>query len=429
MNHSKAFWVVRNAYSEEMRKLWMKGYTGEGLWGRGNKLSTAQFEANTMRPNEPLPEKLCGGTYASRKRRKKIQGPRKLTAEDRKAQRERRILKKFGPGGNTLGSDDFKKRKLENGKALAAKPRVAASNRGRELRAAAALARFEQAQKDDERKPKLEEMLSGSDNSASETDSDGEDVILVDVNGNKLVDGNGRGLIKVCEGQGQDDKDSCEEVRELNRLRSFGLQRVMPSSTSFSTSQSSTGRNSNTKTPTDLGKTGVDSGNGTWTGDMTEEGDFNSKSAKPSTTRFASNHDRTPTNPNPALARKATDKKPAIATNEKSMMGKTSVPAAGRAICNGIKKRDGANDPNHHGMKDESCTACSFINKGLSATCAMCSHVLRPSSIPGGTWRCQSPLCVGQASKFLNAADYGTCRVCGARRPRAMPVAAAVRRC
>ena len=428
MNHSKAFWALRNAYSAEMRKLWVKGYTGEGLWGRGNILCTGQFEANTMRPDEPLPDKLCGGTYASRKRRKKIQGPRKLTAEERKARKARQILKKFGPGGNTLGGDDLKKRKLENGKATAAKPRVAASNRGRELRAAAALTRFEQAQKDDEKKPKPEEMLSGSDNNTSETDSDGDDVILVDVNGNKLVDGNGRGLIKVC-GKGDDDKDSCQEVRELNRLRLFGLQRIVPSSTSFSISESSTDRNATSvKVTKCLEKTSVGSGKGTWTRNVTGENNFSGKDAQPSsTTSFASKRDRGHAKPNLALASKAADKKPAVTTNEKSLVGKTSVSAAGCTIGNETKIRDGANDLNHHGMKYETCSACSFMNKGLSATCAVCSHVLRPSLISGGTWRCQSPSCARQASKFLNAADYGTCKVCGARRPSTIPVAAAGR--
>ena len=35
MNHSKAFWAVRNEYADQMRHLWGHGYTGDGLWGRG----------------------------------------------------------------------------------------------------------------------------------------------------------------------------------------------------------------------------------------------------------------------------------------------------------------------------------------------------------------------------------------------------------
>ena len=35
MNHSKAFWKVRDAYAGEMRGLWGRGYTGEGCGGVG----------------------------------------------------------------------------------------------------------------------------------------------------------------------------------------------------------------------------------------------------------------------------------------------------------------------------------------------------------------------------------------------------------
>jgi hypothetical protein len=34
MNHSKAFWKVRNDYSAELEELWQKGYNGEGMWSR-----------------------------------------------------------------------------------------------------------------------------------------------------------------------------------------------------------------------------------------------------------------------------------------------------------------------------------------------------------------------------------------------------------
>lgn len=31
MNHSKFFWQVRNTYSDELRELWQKGYSGDGF--------------------------------------------------------------------------------------------------------------------------------------------------------------------------------------------------------------------------------------------------------------------------------------------------------------------------------------------------------------------------------------------------------------
>jgi len=37
MNHSGAFWKVRNQYAEELRGLWANGYTGMGS-GAGERL-------------------------------------------------------------------------------------------------------------------------------------------------------------------------------------------------------------------------------------------------------------------------------------------------------------------------------------------------------------------------------------------------------
>ena len=93
MNHSRAFWTVRNLYASKMHELWSKNYTGDGLWGRGANLATGEWEKNSVLADEVLPEHLCGGTYRSRrKRRVKPQ----LSYQERK---ERRILKKFGKNG------------------------------------------------------------------------------------------------------------------------------------------------------------------------------------------------------------------------------------------------------------------------------------------------------------------------------------------
>ncbi|KAK3300959.1 WLM domain-containing protein [Chaetomium fimeti] len=216
MNHSRAFWAVRNQYAEQMRGLWSRGFTGEGLWGRGAVLSTGEFEKNMVDPGEVLPEHLCGGTYRSRDRKRKAK--KTLTYKE---QKERRILKKFGANGVALGDDAETKQKLEKGKKVAGKPRVAGSARGRDLRAAAALARFDQQKKEE---PKKE-----GDDEGSETESgdDYEDDTIsgpdaVDIDGKKLVDSKGRGMIKICEDENPDDQDAQDELREL---RSFGSRK------------------------------------------------------------------------------------------------------------------------------------------------------------------------------------------------------------
>ena len=65
-----------------MQALWAEGYRGDGLWGRGAKLGTGEWERNTVRPDEVLPEHLCGGTYQSRSRKRKAKPV--LTYRERK---------------------------------------------------------------------------------------------------------------------------------------------------------------------------------------------------------------------------------------------------------------------------------------------------------------------------------------------------------
>lgn len=223
MNHSRAFWAVRNRYADQMRELWVRGFTGEGLWGRGALLSTGEFEKNTVQAGELLPEHLCGGTYRSRGRKRKAK--KALTYKE---QKERRILKKFGANGVTLGDDAEAKRRLEGGRTIAAKPRVAGSARGRELRAAAALARFEQQKKEEEAvgEQVKEEADEGSETESGddyEDDDTRSEPDAVDIDGQKLVDSKGRGMIKVCEDENAEDQDAQQELRELQSLGSRKL--------------------------------------------------------------------------------------------------------------------------------------------------------------------------------------------------------------
>ncbi|KAJ2972965.1 hypothetical protein NQ176_g6860 [Zarea fungicola] len=63
MNHSRAFWAIRNDYAAAMTVLWSKGYTGEGIWGRGAALGSGDWDGrNTVTEEEPLPQHLCGGS-------------------------------------------------------------------------------------------------------------------------------------------------------------------------------------------------------------------------------------------------------------------------------------------------------------------------------------------------------------------------------
>jgi hypothetical protein len=190
MNHSKAFWAVRNEFSKEMKALWDRGYTGDGLWGRGVLLENGLFDRETLEEGEVLPEHMCGGTFRSRGKKRTVKP--KITYKERQ---EKRIKKKFGVNGVTLGPDDKVKVKLEKGKRPVGKPRVAGSARGRELRAAAALARFE-VREDPQMKD--EDLVTDS-----ETEGDmEEDFVIkpepddaVDIDGKRLLDSKGHGMV------------------------------------------------------------------------------------------------------------------------------------------------------------------------------------------------------------------------------------------
>ena len=74
MNHSGAFWAVRNQFADELRKLWAQNYTGDGFWGRGQTLLSGQYEPVSGMSRETVPKCLCGGTFRSwvgRKRKRK----------------------------------------------------------------------------------------------------------------------------------------------------------------------------------------------------------------------------------------------------------------------------------------------------------------------------------------------------------------------
>lgn len=216
MNHSKAFWAVRNQYARDMEGLWRESYTGEGLWGRGRELSTGRFRRTTIQAGDVLPEHICGGTYQTNRRSRKRKAKDTLTWKERK---EKRILKKFGANGVALGSDEDTKVKLEQGKKAKGKPRVAQSQRGRELRAAAALARFDEEKKAKEAEEYPEVIKIESDESEDEGNL-ASVPDAVDIDGQRLVDKDGVGLVKVCGDEEEDGGEASEEMREL--LLSFG---------------------------------------------------------------------------------------------------------------------------------------------------------------------------------------------------------------
>ncbi|CAH0049952.1 unnamed protein product [Clonostachys solani] len=351
MNHSRAFWSVRNGYAAEMRALWGKGYTGDGVWGRGAKLGTGEWERDTVQPGEVLPEHLCGGTFRSRKRRSKNAKP-VLSYQERK---QRRIEKKFGKNGVALGEDVEVKVKLEKGKKVQGKPRVAGSARGRELRAAAALARFEQKREE----PIVIKKDEDETESGSDTEDDQEDMHTsgttpaVDVDGKPLVDGKGRGMVKVC---GDEDKDDPGAETEFQELRDVFMGRKIKQES---------------PEPPSISSSSV-------------EHPEKEKKDPPS---------------NPVKIEQRTT------TSREVFGGDTHVLGA-----------DGNDADTTHQMGETHvvCLTCSYTNPPRRLTCEICANVIDPAAIPN-SWRCSSELCKDGA--YRNSGDCGVCGVCGLRRP------------
>ncbi|KKY20762.1 putative wlm domain-containing protein [Phaeomoniella chlamydospora] len=227
MNHKKLFWVERNKFAADLKELWAKNYTGDGFWGRGRTTDLQTIEANAVMPTDDLaPAALCGGTYRSRRRKRKrggnTTGGQELTWKEK---RDSRIEKKFGKNGVRLGEDDTARMMLEiNNKNMGAgRPRVANSKRGRELRAAAALARFNEQPKQEEQersnpKDEDEETEYESDDDDDDDDLSSRNEDARDTNGQRLLDNMGFRMVKVCEDEEADDTYVKQEMAELEAL-------------------------------------------------------------------------------------------------------------------------------------------------------------------------------------------------------------------
>ena len=358
MNHGREFWKVRNQFAGELRELWGKGYTGDGFWGRGKTLLSEQYEHQGSWEEEVMPERLCGGTFRTRRGRKRKRGVKaeELTYAERQ---QRRIEKKFGRNGQQLGGEEETRVKLENGKKPKGKPRVAGSARGRELRAAAALARFG-TQKEEEVKKENTAEASDSDSGSEFEDVKPENEAF-DLNGSKLLDGKGRGMVKVCEDEDEDDIHVKQEMDELHDLSAMPTE--MPEEVTTPDNEQQTSRKYETGTHSE---------------------DHATHNIRREATPTIKRED-SPTAP------KISPKPSAVRSSASSR--ELDIPSA-----------------TFH------CPICSMANESSALVCTACSHVLQPRLMPGN-WRCKGPVC--QESKYLNAGDCGICNVCGSSKPTA----------
>jgi hypothetical protein len=309
-----------------------------------------------------VPEHLCGGTYGRRTGKRKRGGKQKptLSYAERK---QRRILQKFGAGGQALGADDDTKVKLEKGVPKKGKPRVAGSARGRDLRAAAALARFDTVKRE-EVTIKKEESPSDSDTEDDFVDGDREGAAL-DVDGTSMFDDKGRALIKICEDD--DDKDG-DAQREMDEIQGFAPQ-PKPSK----------------KQPT---------------------------FSKPSTKQKAPSI--------PTLATEADGMKLTVTFVQSATAAPKTSSAQVISLSDIYKRRPNLNPPTTNPRptrmspsritKSIVCPVCTSENDSGVLTCAICANVLNAALVLDH-WRCKSSTC--EESTYINAGDVGLCGVCG----------------
>ena len=356
MNHSKFFWEVRNQYAAELKVLWAKRYTGEGLWGRGRRLEGGAFTVSQMPDESLLPESICGGTYRRRgqKRKRKPERPQLSYAE----RQQRRILKKFGAGGVALGADEDMKVKLEAGKKKTSKPKVASSARGRELRAAAALARLEKA-KEKVKKEEQSESDTGSEYEWSLSDRDNASNGKIEL----ATDSSGHSFVRVCGGEDTHDENVKREMDEMEEL--LGAHRSDLADISLRAAKQ---------------KESLAPGTQPYEHKIKEEDistESESESEQASTSAEHANRDKSTTKPEP--------------NNEGPII-----------------------DPKRRQDDTLICPTCSLANAADAIICAACSNVVQPVKMPNH-WRCKSLAC--QENRYINMGDYGRCQICGASKP------------
>ncbi|KAF2166198.1 hypothetical protein M409DRAFT_23387 [Zasmidium cellare ATCC 36951] len=410
MNHSRFFWNVRNEYAQQMEGLWREEYTGEGMWGRGRGLENGAFINAAPPDNTQIPEHLCGGSYR-RKGRKRKRGQNGRDEQENLSyaeRQQRRIARKFGKhgDGSSLGDDELLRGALETmngGKRGQGKPRVANSKRGRELRAAAALARFGQAKKE-EQTPEPEDDMD------SETESEGDDE--VDRNAVTVKDGRGRDLVKVCGDDQDDEEDANKEMDELRMLSAAPKRKLVRVRKSNSPARGEQGhKDSETESEAEEPRSStVPAPSGK------AKAVHRAPRDRVDSETESESDDKPPIDPDPAIEQ--TDE--GLSASQADLLrevdgGGTSSQASETATLPAPAPTSAPENVASAVPGHVACPVCSVENEADALLCMVCSHVLR-SNLVADCWRCKSETCKG--SQYLNAGDVGRCGLCGAQKPK-----------
>ena len=391
-NHSSSFWSVRGKYAKALEALHARSYTGDGFWSAGRTLLSDQYTQDQPLAESDMPKHICGGTYRSKaKRRVKPPGERPSYAE----QKRRRIERKFGIAGEgkPIGADND-----EHGKP---KPRVAQSKRGRELRAAAALKRFD-TEKAPEKKAETErnrkdtkviEVINliddDSDDRAVSVSDDSEDEGAVNVGGGKF-------MVAVSAGQ-----DGEAEQRDMDRE----LMELMGGGVCGPDDSAATGRG--------FGRPGTD---------------CKPPSADPEDpppNLHPSTLDQSSKNPGSEASEFAQNQQAgagSLGSGHQEVAAQEPRPARHQAPGErGTYERHPTSQHNQpprqpsHSLVESTCPVCFCTNAAYAPTCSACMNVLidRHTS---EAWKCPEVSC---HPDYRNSRDVAYCGICGAKRAAA----------
>lgn len=403
MNHGKAFWAERNRFTAELKGLWDKNYTGEGFWGSGRSLENLSSHAgNMVHVGEGRDvESLCGGTFRSKGRKRRRGNPGGKGALTWKEQRNRRFEKKFGKNGVALGEDEDARIKLEISRRgpLGGKPRVAGSKRGRELRAAAALARLDVEIEPDKVKgeEQAEHSLETDDGEYGAVEADAPNgKAATDINGNRLLDSMGFGMTRVCGDEDiGDDVDVKKEMEDFETLESHQSPIQQKPQHSIRWSETSPGA---TESPGHIPQMKTPHSSDMHHSDHNKRALYSIPQyrAPPSSTsplpKTPYPHRKSPSPAKPPPRNPIANQTPTHSTIACSPPSSTSTTSPTKVLC----------------------PLCSTLNNPHSdPTCTACSHVLDRRKDPRA-WSCTNRMCRG--SEYVNAGDCGVCGGCGERR-------------
>lgn len=420
MNHSRNFWAVNNAFRDELKGLWDRKYNGEGLWGRGQTLLSGRYSTDHMPEAAEAPSNLCGGTYRSRGgRKRKRADPDKpqLTYAERK---QRRIAKKFGANGQALGVDELARWNLDQGRHRPSKPRVANSKRGRELRVAAALARFD-------KKPETpkEESVSLSDDEY-ETDSEDDGESLQGITGSWEDNDN---VVRVCQNEDLEDADAQRELDELREIdKPAGFEPVVQENDKSVAKQP---KKKPPPTAVILDDESTESDIDSQASTISDTEDTPEPSKENSGRKITNRHGSKPVDKSVDLKKSTT-----ASTTGSTLLNSNSTKNTIQESSSAQPKKDKSRTKISTTISEAanpaatapppaaasisaasttvSCPVCSMENERGAATCIMCAHVLDTNKIKN-SWQCQSEACKG--SVYRNLGDYGRCYVCQTVRP------------